>query len=535
MQVAKCMQVAETQIDLDVDLVANGFVEEIEKELHPDKYANAVNAVSDKVVALSQLNSDKAGLILGKLAEKTLNSDNAEASTREPSTCDGTESIEFEGESAEIQEKAFWDAVKLKNFNFQVQGKKGNPMAGRFQRYLAKHPKQKKLYDQLQGDRKAQAKWRQKWARKMYDEYQEMHSEVVTDCHTDFKEARYRALARIAVEEGGGATGMRAAINYAMCCLMMGGPWVKYDSWTKAIKFLYKEEGTREEFSRAWATHREWRCKSKQADGSSNAPSLPSAPKANLCDAEVAFLVANEQREVAQAVCDIEAAHKVATEQPEVAKAVCDTDTAQKEAREQPEVAQAVSDTEAAETVAYYEEQEVADAVGDTEGAQGSATGQKRPGGKGRGKGSKRQRHDTQEKSPLQLQMQNAKLTKALYASTMSQANSLKRQIHNDSAWSWANNPFIVQELTDSIDNVESVLNDLFFTEIIAIEELAELKQKYAKIDQLDLFEEGLQKFVTEVTPLVEKVSAVCRIKVGQHQARLNALEKKHKVSAKAS
>ena len=94
---------------------------------------------------------------------------------------------------------------------------------------------------------------------------------------------------------------------------------------------------------------------------------------------------------------------------------------------------------------------------------------------------------------------------------------------------------FIVQELTDSIDNVESMLNDAFFTEIIAIEELAELKQKYAKIDQLDLFQEGLQKFVTEVTPLVEKVSAVCRIKVGQHQARLNALEKKHKVSAKAS
>ena len=72
-------------------------------------------------------------------------------------------------------------------------------------------------------------------------------------------------------------------------------------------------------------------------------PFLDSEGIANLCDAEVAFLMANEQREVAQAVCDIEASQKVATEQPEVAKAVCDTEAAQKVATEQQEEGTSVS------------------------------------------------------------------------------------------------------------------------------------------------------------------------------------------------
>ena len=72
-------------------------------------------------------------------------------------------------------------------------------------------------------------------------------------------------------------------------------------------------------------------------------PFLDSEGIANLCDAEVAFVMANEQREVAQAVCDIEASQKVATEQPEVAKAVCDTEPAQKVATEQQEEGTSVS------------------------------------------------------------------------------------------------------------------------------------------------------------------------------------------------
>ena len=84
----------------------------------------------------------------------------------------------------------------------------------------------------------------------------------------DRNKGNFYSLARIAVEEGGGSSGMRAACNYAMRALTLGPPWIEYDEWTQQVKFLYMVKGYDEEFRRAWSTTQSW------GDGPMAAPAL---------------------------------------------------------------------------------------------------------------------------------------------------------------------------------------------------------------------------------------------------------------------
>ena len=166
--------VAIENVDGDLDLVASGFVDQIDQELHPERYEKVVGDISNKICNLSQLDSDKASMVLGQMSEKRKHSESADASTRAPSMCESEVS-----ESPEVQEQKFWEAAREKGFNFLAQGKKGNPMAGRFQRWLnaPEHAKDKKQYAALQSNRAEQQKWRQRWAQKRYDEYMESRKE----------------------------------------------------------------------------------------------------------------------------------------------------------------------------------------------------------------------------------------------------------------------------------------------------------------------------------------------------------------------
>ena len=116
-------------VDGDLDLVASGLIDQIERELHPESYEKVVGDVSTKICNLSQLDGDKASQLLGQMVEKRKLAESADASTRAPSE-GGTEV----SESSEVQEQKFWEAAREKGFNFLAQGKKGNPMARRFQR-----------------------------------------------------------------------------------------------------------------------------------------------------------------------------------------------------------------------------------------------------------------------------------------------------------------------------------------------------------------------------------------------------------------
>ena len=65
------------------------------------------------------------------------------------------------------------------------------------------------------------------------------------------------------------------------------------------------------------------------------------------------------------------------------------------------------------------------------------------------------------------------------------------------------------------------------------------MRGRYAKQKKLTDFECSLNRFSEKINPFIEKISQVCRIKLGQHQARLLELqkrqEKKEKAKSKAS
>eukprot|EP00959_Pyramimonas_sp_CCMP1952_P136886 2864203-Pyramimonas_sp.AAC.1 len=63
----------------------------------------------------------------------------------------------------------------------------------------------------------------------------------------------------MAVEEGGGAQGMKNAVNWALTCLEMGYPHYKYCPRTRSARFLYVEEGFKESMVQKWERRREQR------------------------------------------------------------------------------------------------------------------------------------------------------------------------------------------------------------------------------------------------------------------------------------
>ena len=66
------------------------------------------------------------------------------------------------------------------------------------------------------------------------------------------------SIARMTHKEGGGKDGVKAALTYAVNCVILGKHWVKFDSMTGTIKFYYVEHSISDEYSTAWTTFQEW-------------------------------------------------------------------------------------------------------------------------------------------------------------------------------------------------------------------------------------------------------------------------------------
>ena len=80
---------------------------------------------------------------------------------------------------------------------------------------------------------------------------QEKSSKTQTDA------GAYLPLARIAHKEGGGPSGQRAALAWAMRCTELGGEWVSWCSFTRRAKFLYVVKQREEKHEIAWRKHEE--------------------------------------------------------------------------------------------------------------------------------------------------------------------------------------------------------------------------------------------------------------------------------------
>ena len=152
----------------------------------------------------------------------------------------GAVHTEKDGEVIE-QEDAMWDKLVAGGYHFPANGGSGNPMAGRWARYLESHPEEKAKY---KGSRKVKADMRAAWCEEEHKAYTESKVHLESLTRKKGERSRLFSVHRIAVEEGGGEAGMRAAINYCLWCVQepmteTGDPRVEYCHRTKVAKFDY--------------------------------------------------------------------------------------------------------------------------------------------------------------------------------------------------------------------------------------------------------------------------------------------------------
>ena len=158
----------------------------------------------------------------------------------------------------EDEEAKMWRQLKEAGFYFKARGKKGNPIAGRWQRVFDQSAALQAKFKKAHG-RAAQAEVRREWCEMEFTTYQKSKSKAKIETRVDWTKARYLAPGRIVKEEGGGKSGRRACANIMMDCLEMGEPWLKMDKRAKRLKFLYVEEGFDDLFQVVWTSYENWK------------------------------------------------------------------------------------------------------------------------------------------------------------------------------------------------------------------------------------------------------------------------------------
>jgi hypothetical protein len=179
----------------------------------------------------------------------------------------------------EDEDAALWREMDEANFFFGTGGAKGNPMAGRWARFLRKDPEQKQKYLAITSF-KAKSEFRQQWCKLKFQEYQEEKSMTKTMETISKKEGRYFSLGKIAQEEGGGKEGLQAALNYSVRAVSLGGEWIEFCEFTQQVKFLYFVKGYDEVFKKAWQTKQRWSNPSKISSSDPQPPTVATAPLA---------------------------------------------------------------------------------------------------------------------------------------------------------------------------------------------------------------------------------------------------------------
>lgn len=171
--------------------------------------------------------------------------------------------------------KDYFEALAVNDFEFDAQGYKGNPAGGKWQRYIAHKATPQTVKDEyksLKHRPDLQRAFRADWARKEYMKFQESTTFKKAYKETIYADSRYFNVGKIMAEEGGGLRGMKNAVFYALRCLAMGGPWVKENSFTRDMLWLYKVEGMTEEYSTTWEITKQRFNDVAEAGGRTRAP-----------------------------------------------------------------------------------------------------------------------------------------------------------------------------------------------------------------------------------------------------------------------
>ena len=157
----------------------------------------------------------------------------------------------------EETEEAFWEDMAQKGFVCKAYAGKGNPVGSRWQRALAADPKLRANYGEKQGHAE-QAKFRKEWFEGAHKLYEASKTVKTVQKQKWKKDGTMMTLGRIAWKEGGGAAGLRAAINIGVDCIAVGGGYWKQDRRAKNIKFMYFEEGYSESFTSLQEQQKVW-------------------------------------------------------------------------------------------------------------------------------------------------------------------------------------------------------------------------------------------------------------------------------------
>lgn len=175
------------------------------------------------------------------------------------------------------EEAQMWAKLKSEDFAVPARGDKGNPIAGRWARRLASDKALKEQYENTRG-RAEKAAFRASWAKGAYETYMTSKTHDRTREIQTSEDGVMLSLERIVVEEGGGAGGLRAAINYAVNCIKKReAGWVRYDDMTQSVKFHYVTSRTSDRFTKTWRERQQWTGSGAAEDSTASAPKTEEA------------------------------------------------------------------------------------------------------------------------------------------------------------------------------------------------------------------------------------------------------------------
>ena len=170
-----------------------------------------LRTLEQSLLEAGQMNIKKAEALLYK-ATKHMHAEQAE------------QDIEQESSDEDNAEALMFKELKEKCFLFSTAAIKGNPIGGRWARYLKANST---AYDNYRNmGRMERKKTRTEWCEGLYTTYMETKTftkEVIVDETT---EGHWMSLERMAVEEGGGEQGWRNAVNYAIRSIQEGPKFV---------------------------------------------------------------------------------------------------------------------------------------------------------------------------------------------------------------------------------------------------------------------------------------------------------------------
>ena len=105
------------------------------------------------------------------------------------------------------------------------------------------------------GSRKAQAEFRQMWAKQEMQNFKQSFCKTKSWRRIDESKGVYRPLAVIIQKEGGDKAAARAGLHLASQCLLMGGPWVRFNPQTRRHDFLHLQSSFSNSFEECWSEY----------------------------------------------------------------------------------------------------------------------------------------------------------------------------------------------------------------------------------------------------------------------------------------